>query len=687
MGMFQEEQFFRTLSKERLWQRYCGFLDITLSEYMEIQNSLLLEQIGLVSGTSVARKLMSKRPASASEFRRIVPLTTYDDYGPYFSRKQEDSLPEAPYFWCHSTAWDGDFRWVPYTRRAFEVAVRQCLGLAILANAGARGEVNFHPGSRILALVPPRPYTSGTMLYYLSKHFPFRFMPSLEKENQDFSDRISLGFRQALEEGVDGVFSVASVLVKIGEGMADRARGAKTSSFLWHPAAAQRLARAWVRCKMERRPILPKDLWPVKAIMTAGLDTDIYRNEIIHYWGRAPYEFYVSTEAMVMAVQSWNKKWLTFLPDTAFWEFIPEEESNRSREEEGYQPRTVLLDEVKAGKSYEVVLTRFYGVPLLRYRIGDMVTCVASRDEEAGIALPQMVFKCRVGATIDLANLCRLDEKTLWRAVMATGIKHEEWTAAKEYDRNQAHLRLYIEPRERVDASDLEGRLDRELKALDVDYRDLESYLKLRPVRVTLLAPGTFKRYLQSGNGKDSARLKVSHINPSADVIEGLVRLSDSVAPVREPVAPAVVASVSSGVAPADSLEHVRVLATVRTFVDAGVKDLVELLNTLDNVWTLESSQGRGGVDETPARVSLYYGRVGKTSVSELATFAGKLAGVVGGAGSGRATVSVEWGGEKPAPRVVIRIPPRDMVEVNMAIAGSRGIFCDTSSVSGSIPN
>ena len=34
---------------DEIWQRYCGFLDLSVKEFMDIQNSLLMEQIGLFS--------------------------------------------------------------------------------------------------------------------------------------------------------------------------------------------------------------------------------------------------------------------------------------------------------------------------------------------------------------------------------------------------------------------------------------------------------------------------------------------------------------------------------------------------------------------------------------------------------------------------------------------------------------
>ena len=35
--MLPEDKFFETKDKKKIWERYCGFLDLSLEEYMQIQ--------------------------------------------------------------------------------------------------------------------------------------------------------------------------------------------------------------------------------------------------------------------------------------------------------------------------------------------------------------------------------------------------------------------------------------------------------------------------------------------------------------------------------------------------------------------------------------------------------------------------------------------------------------------------
>lgn len=528
--MYQEDKYFNMLSEDELWQRYCGFFDLTLSQFKEAQEDLLMQQVDLVAKSSLGQKLMgSYKPNTLEEFRQSVPLTNYEDYEPYLSECQENCLAVEPLFWCHSAGRGGNFKWIPYTPEAVEKFHGLYIAYIILAAANYKGQVRIKPGERILLNLAARPYASGFLFHYLSQAFTIRSIPPQEQaENLSFQERIEQGFKISLRTGVDEIFSISSVLVKLGERMAEQTGKMKFNSSMLHPLTLATMLKALFKSKREGRQILPKDLWNSKAIIAVGMDTAIYKKDIAYYWGQTPFEIYASTEAPGIAVQNWNKKWLTLIPYTAFWEFIPEEENVKSRENKEFQPGTVLIDELEVGKIYEVVLTQFYGMPLLRYRIGDKIQVVALADDDAGVNLPQIVFHSRIGDTIDLAGLARLTERVIWQAIVNTGIKFEEWCALKEFGKDNTFLHLYIELKEDVLAVKLEQLIDEQLKEIDPDYRDIHSHLGIRPVKVTTLPTGTFGRYYQEKvkEGADLAHLKPPHMNASKAIMEQLLRLS-----------------------------------------------------------------------------------------------------------------------------------------------------------------
>lgn len=529
--MLSEDKYFRDLNKAKLWQRYCGFLDLSIDEFMDIQEELLMDQIDRVSDSFLGKKIMgNQKPKSVEEFRRMVPLTSYDDYEPYLSERAENVLGVKPALWCHTAGRRGSFRWIPHSSEIVEKAVRSYLACCILASCSRKGEINIGPGFRLLTVVPPAPYTSGSIVLAFSKSFSSRIMPNPDElESVEFREAIKRGFQVAIKEGVDIIGTVASILVRMGEEFSQQTRRRKFSVSMLHPKVMVRLLRGWLHGKWERRAVLPKDLWRPKGIIMGGLDTAIYKDDVIHYWGSVPYELYAGTEGLVFAMQAWDKKGMVFLPDMVFLEFIPYEELLKFQNDKRYQPATVLLDEVEEGKLYEVVITHFYGMPLLRYRLNDIIRIVATKDEETGISLPQLAFQRRSGEVINLAALAHIDEKTLWQAIANTGMRYTDWVACKEYDQNQSFLRVYLELKEERDTAEVANKIDAQLKIVDPDYRDIDSYLSLQPIRVTLLSPGTFQRYTEERReeGVDLARLKPTHISPPEAVVQRLLELSE----------------------------------------------------------------------------------------------------------------------------------------------------------------
>ena len=167
-------------------------------------------------------------------------------------------------------------------------------------------------------------------------------------------------------------------------------------------------------------------------------------------------------------------------------------------------------------------------MPLLRYRLNDIIKVTTMKDEEAGINLPQISFQRRVGETINLAGLAELDEKTIWQAIGNTGIKYTDWLACKEFDKNQSFLRLYLELKEEKEPAEIAMMIDEQLKVVDTDYKDIDAYLNLQPVRVTLLSPGTFQCYIDEKRkeGADLAHLKPNHVNAPEAVIQRLLQYS-----------------------------------------------------------------------------------------------------------------------------------------------------------------
>jgi len=516
---------------DEVWQRCCGFIDLSLEDFMKIQKRLLLEQMELLKKCELGRYILNgASPRTVEQFREQVPLTSYADYEPYLLKRKSKGLPEKPILWQHTSGRSGEypFKWVPLTNRQYHEIGPALFSAIIFSSCQERGDVALEEHDKYLYALAPAPYLSGVGGRRVDEENILDFMPPLdEAERMEFSERVQKGFKMALLEGMDIFGGLSSVLVAIGDRFAEGNGATDIRPFLRRPKALLRLAKGYARSKLARRPLLPRDIWSLKGVVAGGTDTTVFRDKIQKMWGRYPLNIYACTEALVVAVQTWDYQGMTFIPNLNFLEFIPEKETIKSREDPAYQPKTLLLDELAADENYELVITNFLGGALVRYRNGDMIRITSLRNEQLGIDIPQMEFHSRVDDLIDIAGFTRLTEGIIWQAIERSGVACKEWTARKEV-KEQQMLHLYLELKDNGHNQEAEIALDihRHLKALDSDYANIESFLGQKSLEVTLLPENAFEAYRlkQKEAGADMVHLRVPHINPSDSTIDFLVR-------------------------------------------------------------------------------------------------------------------------------------------------------------------
>ena len=527
--MSREAELIVQGKNQELWQRCCGFIDLSLKDFMGVQERLLLEQIELLKKCKLGRSIMrGAAPRTVVDFRRQVPLTTYADYEPFLLTKNERALPAKTLFWQHTSGRSGEYsyKWAPVTARQFEEIRALLFACLAFSCCSEQGEIAYKWKDKFLYALAPPPYTTGALIHN-APHEVFDFLPPIQAaETMSFEERVQLGFQLALSQGVDLFFAMSSVLVAIGERFSERKGSVVIKPLLGRPRILSRLLKGVVKSKLARRKMLPRDIWNLKGLVSTGSDGAVFRGKVKEMWGRYPLDVYAGTEGLIMATQTWDYQGMTFIPHINFFEFIPEEESLRCQADPDYEPETVLLDEVKAGENYEVVITSFHGMPFVRYRLGDMIKITSLRNEKLGIDIPQMTFHSRVDDIIDIAGFTRLTEKVIWQAIENTGIPYKEWTVRKELqDKPVLHLYLELKGNGSITSEELAIAVHGELAKLDPPYADLEAFIGLRPLEVTLLPQDAFRSYLlrQQAAGADLAHLKPPHINPSDSVLESLV--------------------------------------------------------------------------------------------------------------------------------------------------------------------
>lgn len=527
---------YRQGDMKEIWQRYCGFLDLSIEEFMSSQFRLLEEQLHTWRESALVTRIFHSRlPETVKEFRERAPLTTYEDYVDILLKKNESELTEKPYAWIHTSGRSGEyeFKWIPYTRAMYDSLSIGTLACFILGPCKRRGQITLKENDRFMFTLAPLPFISGLCMQALHEQFNFHIWPPYEEAlSMDFFERIKKGIKLAFSEGIDYFYGITSVMLNISEQLEQGAKSGTSEemrSLLRNPRVLLRLLWGSLKAKLRGGALRPRDLWNVKGIMCSGMDSSIYKERIRALWGEYPWEVYGCTEFGFVAYQHFASSGLVFRDSSDFYEFMDIEDYAKWKEDRSYRPQLRLLSEVEADKEYALVGTNFHGGVLVRYVVGDAVKIISLSDERIGLELPQAVFSTRVDDVIDIAGFTRLTEKAIWTAIESSGVAYVDWIVTKEYRDDNPVLHLYIETRQDGHDPEPVGRMIHEqLKKSDRPYRDLEEMAGIRPLRVTLLSRGTFIRYLQERQaaGVDLAHTKPPHMNPPAKVVERLLAMS-----------------------------------------------------------------------------------------------------------------------------------------------------------------
>lgn len=532
------EEKLKNKQHEKIWQEYCGFLDLDMDAYMNIQNRLMTEQITLWCECELGKKLLKgKCPKTIEEFRKMVPLTTYGDYADYLLLKKGEMLPDYPIIWIQTT-WEGGrhpIKVAPYTKSMLETYRNNVIACLILSTSTKKGKFNVSAADTFLYGLAPLPYATGLFPLALNEEIGIEFLPPVkEAVKLSFRERNKKGFKLGLKKGIDFFFGLGSVayyvslsLSAMGKGTAKSAEGKtkKNASGNLSPKMLGKLIYAKYRCKKEGRELKPKDLFKLKGFMCAGTDNQCYKDELEDLWGIRPMELFAGTEPSCLGTETWTRNGMYFFPDTCFYEFIPEAEMLRSLEESSYEPNTYLMNEVVPGEKYELVITVLKGGAFVRYRVGDVYQCVGLVNNEDETRIPRFKYIDRIPSIIDIAGFTRISEHCIKNVIDLSALPIENWIAVKEYNKqNKPMMHLYVELKGDVIVNAamskeiLKEQLSIYFKYVDQDYKDLKHILGMDPLEITILKCGTFAGY-EEQKGK-----KIKHINPSTYEVMELLR-------------------------------------------------------------------------------------------------------------------------------------------------------------------
>ncbi|XP_026206367.1 GH3 domain-containing protein isoform X2 [Anabas testudineus] len=243
---------------------------------------------------------------------------------------------------------------------------------------------------------------------------------------------------------------------------------------------------------------IAKRLWPhLHLVLAVDSGSNQIYGEMLreNYCQGVPFysPFYAATEGLI-GVNLWpqdaNRRYL-LCPRSMFCEFLPESSLEES------SPHTLLMEEVKEGQNYELVITNASG--LFRYRIGDIVKVVGFHNQ-----CPVVEFQYRRGQMLNVRG------EKVSEALFLGSLKKAvaQWPAAQLVDYccaesgvmgdsiggSDPHYQVFLELKGvRNLTEEQRYKLDICLQQDSAVYKSFRIKGSIGPMRVQLVAEGTFR--------------------------------------------------------------------------------------------------------------------------------------------------------------------------------------------------
>ncbi len=512
-----------TLARRRAGQFFTEFRQ-KASCVARVQKAALLGKIRRNADSEFGRKHQFDRVHDVATFRQHIPVTNYETFAPYIERvKAGDTRAlfgpgQRVRMFARTSGTTGAAKFIPVTddylreyRRAWLLwglcafqAHPRILDGKILSLVGDWDEF------RTLAGIPcgnVSGLTRGSQTYVARARY---CLPDCAMRVRDVRAKYYLALRLALAERSISLVAAANPATLIGMAalandhkeqlVRDLADGTFSppgpvpaavcddlrGSLRRHPERARQLERIIARTGQ----LLPRDFWPDLTLIgnwTGGTmgaylrhypslfgDVAVRDLGLIASEGRMTIPLEDGTPAGVLDVAS------------HFYEFIPEEEADAAR------PTTLLAHELSEGARYFLLITTSSG--LYRYNISDVVRCVGHWGEAPVLEFLHKGAHCcnLAGEKLTEFQVADSVRRTLDDLDMALG----EYTLAPCWD-SPPYYALLLEEGGVTEsqAQSLARGVERHLNALNIEYRSKRATLRLGPVRLRRIPPGTWAEF------------------------------------------------------------------------------------------------------------------------------------------------------------------------------------------------
>ncbi|MEE8360201.1 MAG: GH3 auxin-responsive promoter family protein [Candidatus Omnitrophota bacterium] len=487
-----------------------------------VQKKILLSFIKRHKNTSYGREHSFGRIDSIDEYRKAVPINSYEALRPYVDRlmKGEKNILtiDDPFMLGTTSGTTGKPKYIPVTKYSKKKKKE-------VMNIWIYHILSDHPDifkGKILAVVSPEfekfaecGLPCGSESGHVYKNIPslvkrFYVLPHSIFQIKDYESKYYAILRLALEDNISAIATLnPSTLVLLCRKMNDLKekiiddieRGSLNGDCNIEPHIRSEIEKR-LRPNPKRAAVLknilkekgglrPVDIWPDLKLIKCwkGGSMGMYLKEFPKYFGDVPIrDFgYISSEARC-SIPTDNARCCGILAVQAnFYEFLPKE----SRETD--EKKTFLCHELELGKEYFIIITTPGG--LYRYDIDDVVKVVGFHNKTPRIEFVQK------GINVTSLTGEKLYEshviEAVKNAVHGAGVHVEFFTACIEWAEIPRYVFL-VELRDSVHQNkkkDLLRFIDDQIKVLNIEYDAKRKSERLGDPVLKIVKRGAFNSY------------------------------------------------------------------------------------------------------------------------------------------------------------------------------------------------
>lgn len=484
-------------------------IDLYDEQAEEIQAKVLKRLISDAAQTEWGKKYDYSTIKSYEDFKKRVPVQTYEDIKPYVERQR---MGEKNLIWPSEIRWFAKSSGTTNDKSKFIPVSKEGLQ-----------DIHYQGGKDAAALYfrmnPDSRFFSGKGLILGGSH-----APNLNSKHSLIGDLSAIliqnihplfNYIRVPKKEIALMSEWESKIEKIAQSTVNVNVTNLSGVPSWFLVLIKRILEITGKQTLE-------EVWPnLEVFFHGGVSFAPYRDQyrqIIHSPKMHYVETYNASEGYFGTQNDLSDPSMLLMIDYGiFYEFIPMEEMDKEN------PQAVCLADVELNKNYAMVISSSCG--LWRYMIGDTVRFTNKHPHKFVITGRTKHFINAFGEELIIDNA----EKGLAKACAATGAQVNEYSAAPVFmdERAKCRHQWLIEFAKMPDSVEkFAAVLDASLKEINSDY-EAKRYkdIALQPLEVIVARKGLFHDWLAK-KGKLGGQHKVPRLSNTRDYIEEMLQLN-----------------------------------------------------------------------------------------------------------------------------------------------------------------